>query len=134
MTRATAGEAGGALDPRRTPIQNERVSRGKSTKKRDSAGPPGTVEVLCPCCETRLLVDAGTGVVLREDRKKGPRQSFDQALAVERTRRAQSDELFGKALQSERDQRELLDRKFEEAIKKAADEPDVKPPNPFDGD
>ena len=80
-------------------------------------------------------MDAATGVVLREDRKKkGPSKSFDTALTEERARRAGTDEAFGKALQAEKDQQSLLDKKFDEALKKAAEDPDEKPPNPFDWD
>ena len=109
------------------------MSRGKKKKAGTAEGDDG-LKVECPCCETMLLVDAATGVILREDRKKGPKKSFDDALSEERSRRQKSDELFGDALRSQRDRDSLLERKFEEAVKKAADEPDEKPPNPFDYD
>ncbi|MFQ5767714.1 MAG: hypothetical protein ACE5ID_07000, partial [Acidobacteriota bacterium] len=81
------------------------------------------------------LVDADTGVVLRDDRpQRRARKSFEAALKEEKSRSAASDSQFDKALQAQRDQQALLDRKFKEAMKKAAEEPDVKPPNPFDGD
>lgn len=92
------------------------------------------LEVLCPGCRTKLLVDAATGVVLQEDRPKKPKKSFENALEEERTRRESSDDLFGKALASERDRGALLDRKFEKALKKAAENPDEKPKNPMDWD
>jgi hypothetical protein len=92
------------------------------------------LEVLCPGCRTKLLVDAATGVVLQEDRPKKPKKSFENALEEERTRRESSDDLFGKALASERDRGALLDRKFEKALKKAAETPDEKPKNPMDWD
>jgi len=98
------------------------------------AGSMGEVEVVCPNCKTRLLADAATGVVLREDRKKEPARSFEKILEEDRARREASDELFGKALASERDQKDLLQRKFEKALEKAAAEPDTKPRNPFDMD
>ena len=107
--------------------------KGKGGKKRD-AGKKGDLEVVWPCCETRLLVDAATGVILREDRKKGPKKSFEAALDEEKARKAASDELFGKALKSQKDQQDLLERKFQEAMKKAAEEPDEKPPHPMDWD
>src|SRR4029450_11109435 len=41
----------------------------------------GRFEIVCPCCDTRLVVDAATGVILSEERpKKVPLKSFDQAL------------------------------------------------------
>jgi hypothetical protein len=98
------------------------------------AGSMGEVEVVCPCCQTKLLADAATGVVLREDRKKKPTKSFEKMLEEDRARREASDDLFGKALASEGHQKDLLQRKFEKALEKAAAEPDKKPPNPFDLD
>ena len=94
----------------------------------------GELEVLCPCCQTTLVVDAASGVVLQEDRPKKPKKSFENVLEEERTRRESSDDLFGKALASERDRGALLDRKFEKALKKAAENPDEKPKNPMDWD
>jgi hypothetical protein len=99
-----------------------------------AAGSMGEVEVVCPRCQTRLLADAATGVVLREDRKKEQTKSFEKMLKEERARREASDELFGKALASERHLKDLLQRKFEKALEKAAEEPDTKPKNPFDMD
>ena len=113
-------------------IQNVRMGGRKKTK--GGTGSSRDLDITCPCCQTRLLVDAATGVVLREDRKKRPKKSFDEALAAEKARRLQRDDAFGKALTSQKNQQALLDRKFEEAIKKAGDEPDEKPPHPFDWD
>ena len=107
----------------------------KSADQQDRvAGSLGEVEVLCPCCQTRLLADAATGVVLHEDRKKKPTKSFEKMLEEDRARREASDELFGNVLASERHQKDLLQRKFEKALEKAAEEPDKKPHNPFDLD
>lgn len=114
------------------------MSRHDSNDDHDTGGegspPRPELDVVCPCCETRLSVDATTGVVLHEERRKKPRPSFDNALAAERQRQAESDDLFGKALASERNNRALLDRKFEKALKKAAKEPDKKLKHPLDGD
>lgn len=94
-----------------------------------------TLDVRCPCCSTRLLVDAGTGVVLREDRpKKAPAKSFEAALHEEQSRKAVADSLFGSALEAQKHEQDLLERKFEEAMKKAAQEPPGKPLGPFDQD
>ena len=114
--------------------QNE--SMGRSRKKAAGGDAPDqeTVEVVCPCCQTRLLLEAGTGVILREDRQKEPGRTLGQALAAERTQKSQSDERFRKALKSQHDRERALDRKFEEAVKKAADDPEGKPPHPFDWD
>ena len=101
---------------------------------RDDSKKSAELEIECPCCRTQLLVDAATGVVLREDRPRKPQKSFENALKEERSRREASDDLFGKALASERDRGALLDRKFEKALEKAAEEPDKKPKHPLDWD
>ena len=80
-----------------------------SEKKKETAPEGASVAVLCPCCETRLLVDAATGVVLREDRKKTPLKSFEKALDDEKARRQASDQGFCKALKSQKDQQALLE-------------------------
>ena len=114
------------------------MSRHNNDEDPDTAGEGSTprreLDIVCPCCETRLSVDAETGVVLHEDRKKKPRPSFENALAEERQRQAESDDLFGKALASERNNRALLERKFEKALEKAAEEPDKKLKHPLDWD
>jgi len=122
------------VDAGRGGIQNVPMSRKTKGGKKGPAGKQADLEVVCPCCETRLLVEASTGVILREDRKKGPKKSFEAALDEEKERKAASDELFGKALKSQKDQQALLERKFQEAMKKAAEEPDEKPHNPMDWD
>ncbi|MFQ5669221.1 MAG: hypothetical protein ACE5HD_01725 [Acidobacteriota bacterium] len=116
-------------------IENHSMSR----KRRKASGSPRTsggttVEVRCPCCETVLLVDRASGVILRQDRKKKPIGSLEAHLDQEKKRRQASDQAFGKALRLQKDQEALLDRKFEEALKKAADEPDERPVNPLDWD
>lgn len=126
-----------AVDEDTRPLHNGHMSKDdrKDFDGQDrAAGSLGEVEVVCPCCQTRLLADAATGVVLREDRKKAPTRSFEKMLEEDRARRESSDDLFGKALASERNQKDLLQRKFEKALEKASEEPDKKPPNPFDLD
>ena len=80
------------------------------------------VDVLCPCCDTRLTVDVRTGKVIRyserreegeagkaephdfdaisrrvEDRLGGAKEKFEQGLAREQSRGKDLDELFRKA-------------------------------------
>jgi hypothetical protein len=82
------------------------------------------VEVCCPCCGTRLLVDIITGKVLRQrradsqgaetsaslddiasevvERKKSIPSAFDSAVSTVKNRRAGLEDSFEKAVQKEK--------------------------------
>lgn len=92
------------------------------------------VEVTCPCCSTRLKVDAATGEILAEDRpKQDLSKTFDQALNNVRGGSNRREEAFSKAFQKTQHLDDLLDKKFEEAKKKASKD-GSKPFNPMDMD
>ena len=96
----------------------------------------GKLELICPCCETRLILDARTGAVLSEERpKKAPEKSFDQALTEVRGAREKADKDFSRVMERAKHEKDILAKKFEEAMKKAEktkDEPP--PPRPFEFD
>jgi ABC-type enterochelin transport system substrate-binding protein len=92
------------------------------------------VEVTCPCCDTRLVVDAATGEILSEERPTVDHEkSFDSALAEVRGGAKRRGEAFDKAFEKTKRLDDLLEKKFEEAKKKAAKDTG-KPTNPFDLD
>ena len=93
-----------------------------------------TLTVLCPCCDTLLIVDPATGAVLREERTtRRQHQSLDEALGQIKNQRREAEVRLARAMQEERNREEILEKKFQEARKKAA-ESDEPPPRPFDGD
>jgi len=96
----------------------------------------GKLEVVCPCCETRLVLDAATGVILSEERpKKAPEKTFDQALSEVRGAREKADREFSKKMEQGKHEKEILAKKFEEAMKKAEKDKDAPlPPRPFEFD
>jgi hypothetical protein len=95
---------------------------------------PDRVDVTCPCCSTKLVVDVTTGEILSEERPKVDHaKSFDKALADVRGGEKRRDEAFHKAFDRTKHQDDLLSKKFEEAKKKAAKDKS-KPFNPFDMD
>lgn len=96
----------------------------------------GKLEVLCPCCETRLVLDAETGAILSEERpKRAPEKTFDQALSEVKGAREKADKEFSKQMERSKHEKELLAKKFEEAMKKAEKNKDEKPPpRPFEFD
>ena len=92
------------------------------------------VDVTCPCCETRLVVDAATGEILSEERPKVDlAKTFDSAMDEVRGGAERRGDAFTKAFEKTRRLDDLLDKKFEESKKKAAKD-DTKPINPLDFD
>ncbi len=95
---------------------------------------PEAVDVTCPCCDAMLKVDPATGAVTWIDEKRGSTRSFDDLVSRAQSRRGILDEKFARSVQQTKHSKEILGKKFEAARKRAADEPDKKPPNPFDYD
>ena len=92
------------------------------------------LEVTCPCCETRLVVDAATGEILSEERPKVDHsKTFASALDDVRGGAKRRSDAFSKAFEKTKHLDDLLQKKFEEAKKKAAKDKS-KPHNPFDLD
>ena len=90
------------------------------------------VQIDCPCCGTKLVVDAETAEILSEERpKQDTEQSFEKAMTDVRTGSRRREEAFSKAFDRTRNLDDLLDKKFEEARKKA-EKDKTKPRNPFD--
>ena len=90
------------------------------------------VDVVCPSCQTKMTVDAKTGLVIHSEQKKGA-YSFNDALEKEKARKEKSDELFAKAFADEKKRQDSLEEKFREAFD-SKDELDEPPPRPFDLD
>jgi hypothetical protein len=98
-------------------------------------GMSGKVQVDCPCCGTKLVVDAATGTILSEERPKVDHEAnFDQAMESVRTGSQRREDAFSKAFERTRNLDDLLQKKFEEAKRKAAEDPSDKPRNPLDFD
>jgi len=92
------------------------------------------VDVTCPCCSTKLVVDVGTGEILSEERPAVDHEkSFDSAMDEVRGGEKRRDDAFAKAFDKTKNLDDVLSKKFEEAKKKAAKD-ESKPFNPFDMD
>lgn len=94
----------------------------------------GQLEITCPCCEARILVDRATGVIIRHDAKadaKGSGSIADimQGLAA---KKASSEQLFRREMDSMKDRDRLLEDKLQEAVKRAKEMKDEKPIRPID--
>jgi hypothetical protein len=92
--------------------------------------PHTSTEVVCPCCEARLMIDLSLGVVLHHEPppKASTVADLKDALEALKTQSAQRDARFKERMQAEKDKGKILDRKFQELLKKAKDDPSGQPP------
>jgi len=80
-----------------------------------------------------MKVDPETGAVLSHEARRGPKTSFEDAFAAERTRLDRTAEKFGQAFKQQRHRQDVLAKKFTEARKKAENSDDEYR-NPLDYD
>ncbi len=73
------------------------------------------LEIVCPCCQTTLTVDAKTGMILHAKEKKSA-YSFEDALQQVNKRKEMADDLFNKAVTDEKRRRDTLEEKFRQAL------------------
>ncbi|MFQ5744242.1 MAG: hypothetical protein ACE5HV_11720 [Acidobacteriota bacterium] len=93
----------------------------------------GNLELRCPCCSTKLVIERDSGEILYEERPKKAGPSWDEALRVGKEKQAEAEAMFHKGMHRERHADEILEKKFKEALKRA-DKSDAPPPRPFDFD
>jgi uncharacterized Zn finger protein (UPF0148 family) len=90
--------------------------------------------VICPCCETTLVVDARTGALLSHEEKSKPVASFEEmAKDLERQKQTR-EQLFAQEMGSLKDRERILEEKFREAMKRAEKDKDKVYRNPLDMD
>ncbi len=90
--------------------------------------------IICPCCEAALTIDAGTGAILSHEEKKKPVASFD-ALRDELSKQKDlREQIFSQEMSSMKDRERILEEKFQEALKKADTQSGEPFRNPLDMD
>jgi hypothetical protein len=97
---------------------------------------PISVELECPCCQAKLMVDRELGVVLSHTPPPRPPSSVDLDDTA-RHLREQAERVEAKfklSVEAERMKDDVLERKFAEGLKKAKDQPVQKPIRDFDLD
>ncbi len=95
---------------------------------------PDNLNIVCPCCETLLVVDPESGAILREERVvKREHQTLDDALDHVQAQRKEAEAKLFRAMEENRNREDILEKKFQEARRKAK-ESDDPAPRPFDGD
>ncbi len=98
--------------------------------------PEEPFEIVCPCCQTRLRVDATLRVVLSHEPPPEERSVKDLGQAVKglKAEAAQRQARFEESMKLEKGKKELLDRKFHDALKRTKDVPLSKPIRDIDLD
>jgi hypothetical protein len=91
------------------------------------------MEIKCPCCETKLLVDQKTGEVLWKEEKKKEFSSISDMVHDLAEHQKESQTLFQKQKELEKDKARILAEKFKEA-QKNVDKSNTKPLRDFDLD
>ena len=101
-------------------------------------GRKNRLQVICPDCSSRLVVDAATGEVISHQAHEAPPaggKELGELLAGLDREKEQAEDLFQREVKAHEDRDRLLSEKFEEAMKAAEDADDGKPPpRPFDFD
>jgi len=92
-------------------------------------------EIVCPCCQSTLVIDEGLKRVVRHvEPERTDMPKLDEAHRILADAKARRDALFEQSVQSEKTRGDALSKRFEEALKQAKEEPITKPEREFDLD
>jgi hypothetical protein len=75
------------------------------------------IEVICPCCETRLQVDQKTGEIIWEEKKVKALPSLSDMVKEHDAHKKEQESLFNKRSEVQKDRSRILEEKFKEAQK-----------------
>lgn len=90
--------------------------------------------VICPCCEAAITIDAWTGAVLSHEEKEKKLSSFEDLKGELDKQKQLREQLFAQEKEAQKDRERLLEEKFREAMKRAEGETDKPYKNPLDMD
>ena len=99
----------------------------------DTSTPNEPLEMKCPCCSTKLVVDRINGDILHEERPKKGAVSWDQALSAGEAKQVAAEAMFKEGMDRESRADDILEKKFKEVLKRA-DKSDTPPPRICDLD
>ena len=94
------------------------------------------LNVTCPCCKAKLVIDPVFGAVLSHEAnvKPGTNVDLENAQGILEEQKRQREDKFADSFFQETHKEDILAKKFEEAMKKAKDAPAGKPIRDFDLD
>jgi len=91
-------------------------------------------KITCPCCSSKILIDHKTGAIVSHELPRGAgTPTFEQAVADNRQRKTDAEDLFDQAVREHEHKEELLEKKFKEAFDKA-EKDGTRPAHPLDLD
>lgn len=88
--------------------------------------------VICPCCEATLTIDAETGALLAHEEKKKITGSFEDLKHGLDKQKELREQIFAQESLAQKDRERLLEEKFQEAKKRAQGDLDKPFRNPLD--
>ncbi len=91
------------------------------------------LEVVCPCCETKLKIDKKTGEVIWEEKKEKAMPSLSDMVSNLDSQQKEKESLFRKHSETQKERSRLLDEKLKESLKHV-DRSSDKPLRDFDFD
>jgi hypothetical protein len=90
--------------------------------------------IICPCCEANLTIDAETGAILAHEEKSKKLGSFEDLKNDLAKQKELRENLFAQEMSSQKDRERILEEKFKEAMKRADTDSDKPFRNPLDLD
>ena len=90
--------------------------------------------IICPDCESTLVIDSQTGAVISHEEKAKPIASFEEMVKGLDKQKQVREQIFSQELSSMKDRERLLEEKFQEAMKRADKDKGKPYRNPLDMD
>ena len=92
-------------------------------------------ELDCPCCDARLVVDAGLRRIVSHRRPpRGDRPELGDAQRILAAEAARREAVFERSVADEKGRGDALSKRFDEALEQARREPVTRPTRDFDLD
>jgi hypothetical protein len=93
------------------------------------------LEIVCPCCQTTLVIDTNLGrVISHKEPERGDKPELSEAQRILAEQAARREAMFQQSVDSEKTRGDALSKRFEEALRQAKQEPITKPLRDFDLD
>jgi hypothetical protein len=93
------------------------------------------IEVICPCCQSTLVVDLNLGRVVGHKEVENPNKpELSDAHRIIAEEAARREAAFEQSVESEKTRGDALSKRFEEALRQARQEPITRPKRDFDLD
>jgi hypothetical protein len=93
------------------------------------------LEVVCPCCESTLIIDTNLGrVISHKEPERGDKPELTDAQRILAEQAARREAIFQQSVDAEKTRGDALSKRFEEALRQAKEEPVTKPMRDFDLD